>query len=232
VAHISGFGNFYARTLLFVIGWIAFQAAVLAINSADDERNPPETGIMDREIRRLKNGATSFPQAARRRGTGLRTRRSGARSSWGSSCRRLRGTGVARGEPRKRLGTIGIAEVGRRGPVRLELRITESSQRSACRIGCCRCRRALASTLLDARSFAIEVIAQQVVIFVEKNGQSGAHGLTVALTISAHGCLGPFAKGHDLSTRAARFAPPCRTAGADIAERRSPALTRRRKMPN
>ena len=31
------------------------QAAVLAINSADDERNPPETGLMDKEIKRLKN---------------------------------------------------------------------------------------------------------------------------------------------------------------------------------
>jgi homoserine O-acetyltransferase/O-succinyltransferase len=32
------------------------QAAVLAINSADDERNPPETGIMDRAMKRLANG--------------------------------------------------------------------------------------------------------------------------------------------------------------------------------
>lgn len=32
------------------------QAAVLAINSVDDGRNPPETGIMEREIKRLKNG--------------------------------------------------------------------------------------------------------------------------------------------------------------------------------
>jgi homoserine O-acetyltransferase len=31
------------------------QATVLAINSADDERNPPETGIMDRELKRIKN---------------------------------------------------------------------------------------------------------------------------------------------------------------------------------
>jgi homoserine O-acetyltransferase len=31
------------------------QAVVLAINSADDERNPPETGIMERELRRVKN---------------------------------------------------------------------------------------------------------------------------------------------------------------------------------
>jgi homoserine O-acetyltransferase len=31
------------------------QAAVLAINSADDERNPPETGVMEKQIKRLKN---------------------------------------------------------------------------------------------------------------------------------------------------------------------------------
>jgi homoserine O-acetyltransferase/O-succinyltransferase len=31
------------------------QAPVLAINSADDERNPPETGIMERELKRVKN---------------------------------------------------------------------------------------------------------------------------------------------------------------------------------
>ncbi|WP_252720286.1 hypothetical protein, partial [Acinetobacter baumannii] len=28
------------------------KAQLLAINSADDERNPPETGIMERELRR------------------------------------------------------------------------------------------------------------------------------------------------------------------------------------
>ena len=32
------------------------QAAVLVINAADDERNPPETGIMDRALKRIKNG--------------------------------------------------------------------------------------------------------------------------------------------------------------------------------
>ncbi len=31
------------------------EAALLAINSADDERNPPETGIMERELKRVKN---------------------------------------------------------------------------------------------------------------------------------------------------------------------------------
>jgi homoserine O-acetyltransferase len=32
------------------------QAPLLAINAADDERNPPETGIMERELKRVKNG--------------------------------------------------------------------------------------------------------------------------------------------------------------------------------
>ena len=32
------------------------QAKLLAINSADDERNPPELGIMEREIKRVKDG--------------------------------------------------------------------------------------------------------------------------------------------------------------------------------
>jgi homoserine O-acetyltransferase len=32
------------------------QASVLAINAADDERNPPETSLMERAIKRVKNG--------------------------------------------------------------------------------------------------------------------------------------------------------------------------------
>ena len=32
------------------------QATLLAINSADDERNPPELGVMEREMRRVKTG--------------------------------------------------------------------------------------------------------------------------------------------------------------------------------
>ena len=32
------------------------QAALLAINSADDERNPPELGILERELKRIKTG--------------------------------------------------------------------------------------------------------------------------------------------------------------------------------
>jgi len=32
------------------------RAKVLAINAADDERNPPELGLLDREIKRIPNG--------------------------------------------------------------------------------------------------------------------------------------------------------------------------------
>ena len=32
------------------------RAKLLAINSADDERNPPEIGVLDREIQRVKGG--------------------------------------------------------------------------------------------------------------------------------------------------------------------------------
>ena len=33
------------------------QAVVLAINSSDDERNPPELGVMETQIKRVKNGS-------------------------------------------------------------------------------------------------------------------------------------------------------------------------------
>jgi homoserine O-acetyltransferase/O-succinyltransferase len=47
------------------------QAALLAVNSADDERNPPETGIMDRELRRVKNGKLYLiPASGETRGHG------------------------------------------------------------------------------------------------------------------------------------------------------------------
>jgi homoserine O-acetyltransferase/O-succinyltransferase len=46
-------------------------AAVLAINSADDERNPPELGLLDREIRRVKNGRVFLiPASAQTSGHG------------------------------------------------------------------------------------------------------------------------------------------------------------------
>jgi homoserine O-acetyltransferase len=47
------------------------QASVLAINSADDERNPPETGLMEQSLQRLKNGRLFLiPASAATRGHG------------------------------------------------------------------------------------------------------------------------------------------------------------------
>ncbi len=46
-------------------------AALVAVNAADDERNPPETGIMEREIKRVKNGRVFLiPASADTRGHG------------------------------------------------------------------------------------------------------------------------------------------------------------------
>ena len=46
-------------------------ARVLAINAADDERNPPELGILAREIKRVKNGRYyEIPASADTRGHG------------------------------------------------------------------------------------------------------------------------------------------------------------------
>ena len=47
------------------------QARVLAVNSADDERNPPELGILEREMRRVKNGRyVLIPASSETRGHG------------------------------------------------------------------------------------------------------------------------------------------------------------------
>lgn len=49
----------------------AIKAPLLAINSADDERNPPETGIMERELKRLpKAKLLLIPASAETRGHG------------------------------------------------------------------------------------------------------------------------------------------------------------------
>lgn len=47
------------------------RAALLAINSADDERNPPELGVMEREMQRVRNGTLMLiPASAETRGHG------------------------------------------------------------------------------------------------------------------------------------------------------------------
>ena len=50
------------------------EARVLAINSADDQINPPELGILEREIKRVKNGkAVVLPIGPNTRGHGTHT---------------------------------------------------------------------------------------------------------------------------------------------------------------
>jgi homoserine O-acetyltransferase/O-succinyltransferase len=49
----------------------AIKAHVLVINSADDERNPPEFGLVERELKRIKNGSLFLiPASAETRGHG------------------------------------------------------------------------------------------------------------------------------------------------------------------
>jgi homoserine O-acetyltransferase len=51
------------------------QAPLLAINSADDLINPPDLGILEREIHRVKKGsAIVIPESAETRGHGTHTR--------------------------------------------------------------------------------------------------------------------------------------------------------------
>ena len=44
---------------------------MLVINSADDERNPPELGVLDREMKRVRNGrVVMIPGSEQTRGHG------------------------------------------------------------------------------------------------------------------------------------------------------------------
>ena len=62
------------------------RAAVLAINSEDDERNPAELGIMEREIKHVQHGRyVLIPPATRPAATGPRGSQSCGSSTWPSS---------------------------------------------------------------------------------------------------------------------------------------------------
>jgi len=62
------------------------QAALLAINSADDERNPPETGITERAFKRVKNGRLYLiPASEETRGHGT----TGMAKFWKEELRQL-----------------------------------------------------------------------------------------------------------------------------------------------
>ena len=69
-------------------------AHVLAINSADDERNPPESGIMEREMKRLKHGRLLLiPASSDTRGHGT----TGLAKFWKEDLRRFLDTVPRRG---------------------------------------------------------------------------------------------------------------------------------------
>ena len=69
-------------------------AALLAINSADDERNPPETGLMDQSLKRVKNGhLLLIPASAETRGHGT----TGMAKFWNQQLQEFLGTVPQRG---------------------------------------------------------------------------------------------------------------------------------------
>ena len=65
----------------------SIQANVLAINSADDERNPAELGIMEQAIKRVKHGRyVLIPTSDETRGHGTTVLRSSGKKTWRSCC--------------------------------------------------------------------------------------------------------------------------------------------------
>jgi homoserine O-acetyltransferase len=70
-------------------------APLLVINSADDERNPPETGLMDAAIKRVKNGRVFLiPASADTRGHGT----TGSAKFWRDQLAELLKSASARGK--------------------------------------------------------------------------------------------------------------------------------------
>jgi homoserine O-acetyltransferase len=71
------------------------QAVLLAINSADDERNPPELGVLEREIKRVKNGRVYLiPGSEQTAGHGT----TGQAKFWKDELARLLQTAPRRGQ--------------------------------------------------------------------------------------------------------------------------------------
>ena len=76
-----------------VAGLEKITATVLAINSADDERNPPETGVTDAAIKRIKNGRLYLiPASPRRAGISPPATPNSTSSSCRNCCRPRRST--------------------------------------------------------------------------------------------------------------------------------------------
>lgn len=72
----------------------AIRAAVLAINSADDERNPPETGTLEQAIKQVAGGKILLiPASAETRGHGT----TAMAKFWAQDLAALLGTALRRG---------------------------------------------------------------------------------------------------------------------------------------
>ena len=72
-------------------------APLLAINSADDERNPPETGLMVAAMKHVKNGhLLLIPASAETRGHGTPEWQNSGRRNWRNSSPRTQVADVAR----------------------------------------------------------------------------------------------------------------------------------------
>ena len=68
-------------------GLARITAALLAINAADDERNPPETGLMEAALKQVKNGRLYLiPASEETRGHGTTGMARSIRSLWQSCC--------------------------------------------------------------------------------------------------------------------------------------------------
>jgi hypothetical protein len=79
-------------------------APVLAIDAADDERNPPENGLMERERKRLKSARdVLIPASGQTRAMPPRPAPAGGRPSSRTRCGACRGAGAsARGRDGQR----------------------------------------------------------------------------------------------------------------------------------
>jgi len=64
---------------------------VLAINAADDERNPAELGLLERAIKRVKNGRVLLiPASENTAGHGTTAWQSSTSANWPTCCNRRR----------------------------------------------------------------------------------------------------------------------------------------------
>ena len=87
----------------------------MAVNSADDLINPPDLGILEREIKRVKHGkAVVIPESPETRGHGTHTRAASGKSIW-KSCLKRRSDIVVSWQIFYLYATLGLSIPGRQG---------------------------------------------------------------------------------------------------------------------